>query len=101
MKIIYADQAEESLDEISQFLLLELEWSIEKILSLRNKLIDNAEALKDTYSIYQQEEYLNHLQKGYQRKVVGYYKIIYLVEGEQIIVTDFFDTRQDPSKMKW
>lgn len=100
MKISYTDQSYESLGEIEQYLLIELEWANEKVLELRSKLLDKADSLVTTFNHFQEEEYLEHLEKGYRRAIEGFYKIIYLVEGEEIIITDFFDTRQDPLKMK-
>ena len=100
MKITYTDQSYESLDEIEQFLLIELEWTTEKILELRSELLDKADSLVTTFNHYQEEEYLEHLEKGHRRAIEGFYKIVYLVEEKEIFITDFFDTRQDPSKMK-
>jgi hypothetical protein len=37
---------------------------------------------------------------GHRRLVESHYKIIYRVVGEYIYVTDIFDSRQDPDKMK-
>jgi len=37
---------------------------------------------------------------NHRRAIEGHFKIIYRVEGETIYVTDFFDSRQDPAKMK-
>lgn len=48
----------------------------------------------------QKEEYLEHMGQSHRRIIEGYYKIIYRVEGETIYVTDIFDTRQDPARMK-
>jgi mRNA-degrading endonuclease RelE of RelBE toxin-antitoxin system len=50
--------------------------------------------------IGQQEEYLAHLNKGHRRLIEGNYKIIYRVQDDVIYVTDIFDSRQDPAKMK-
>lgn len=63
-------------------------------------MLDKADNLVTTYNHYQQEEYLEHLGKGHRRIIHGYFKIIYRLEGELIYVTDFFDTRRDPAKMK-
>jgi plasmid stabilization system protein ParE len=38
--------------------------------------------------------------RRYRRVVVGDLKIIYYVTGKTIRVTDIFDSRQDPKKMK-
>ena len=48
----------------------------------------------------QREEYLEHLGQSHRRIIEGNYKIIYRIDGDMIYVTDIFDTRQDPGKMK-
>ncbi len=48
----------------------------------------------------QLEENLQDLKLGHRRLVEGNYKIIYRIENQLIYVTDIFDSRQDPSKMK-
>ena len=100
MKVIYTDQSYDSLYDLSDFLLKEQEWTLEKLLKFRAKLLDKADSLETTYNQYQQEDYLEHLGKNHKRAIEGYIKIIYRIEGESIYITDFFDTRQDPSKMK-
>jgi len=100
MKVIYTDQSHDSLADLSDFLLEKQGWTLEKLLELRAKILDKADNLITTYNHYQEEEYLEHLGKNHKRAIEGYYKIIYRVEGKLIYVTDFFDTRQDPEKMK-
>ena len=46
------------------------------------------------------EEYLRHLNLGHRRIVTDHYKIIYRIEDQVIYITDIFDTRQNPGKMK-
>ena len=46
------------------------------------------------------EELLNGSRYRYRRIVVGHIKIIYRVGRTIIHVTDIFDSRQDPGKMK-
>jgi len=46
------------------------------------------------------DDYLEHLQMGHRRLVQSHYKIIYRIEGNTIYITDIFDSRQDPAKMK-
>ncbi|MCB0757002.1 MAG: type II toxin-antitoxin system RelE/ParE family toxin [Flavobacteriales bacterium] len=48
----------------------------------------------------QLEEDLAELGRQHRRMVCGHFKIIYFVEGEDLYVTDIFDSRQDPGKMK-
>lgn len=100
MKIVFTTQALESLDQLSKFLFEDLEWPLEKLLGFRTKLLDRAMTLETSYKTYQQEEYLDHLNLDHRRLIEGQVKIIYRFDAEFIYITDFFDTRQDPSKMK-
>ena len=36
----------------------------------------------------------------YRRLVIGNFKVIYRIDGEVVYVTDIFDMRQDPTRMK-
>ncbi len=46
------------------------------------------------------EENLIELKQGHRYLVDGNYKIIYKQEDNKIYITDIFDCRQNPSKMK-
>ena len=100
MRMIYTDQSFESLEESIQFLLQVQKVPLEKVLEIRNQLLDKADTLADNPYLGQYEEYLEHLEKGHRRLVEGNFKIIYRIEGDNIYVIDFFDARQDPEKMK-
>ena len=63
-------------------------------------ILDKTDSLPENPWKGQQEEYLSHLGKGHRRIIEGHYKIIYRVEGQAIYITDIFDSRQDPDKMK-
>ena len=62
--------------------------------------MDRADSLEYTHQHYQEEEYLSYLNQGHRRLIEGHFKIIYRIEGDNVYITDFFDTRQDPAKMK-
>lgn len=47
----------------------------------------------------QEEETLERLNEGHRYLVQGNYKIIYKEVKEGILITDVFDTRQDPVKI--
>ncbi|MGK7392227.1 MAG: type II toxin-antitoxin system RelE/ParE family toxin [Candidatus Cyclobacteriaceae bacterium M2_1C_046] len=100
MRIIYTDQSFESLEESIQFLLQVQKVPLEKVLEIRNQLLDKADTLADNPYLGQYEEYLEHLEKGHRRLVDGNFKIIYRIEGDNVYVIDYFDVRQDPEKMK-
>jgi plasmid stabilization system protein ParE len=46
------------------------------------------------------EENLKDLNQGHRYLVEGNYKIIYLIINDSIFITDIFDCRQNPEKMK-
>ena len=73
---------------------------IDKALEIREDLVNNAESLSSNPYKGQKEEYLEHLNKDHRRIIEGHFKIIYRIEGDEIFITEFFDTRQDPEKMK-
>lgn len=100
MKIVYTNQSYESLDELLKFLLEKQGIPLEKVLDLRATLLDRADELVSHPERGQIEEYLDHLNKNHRRLIEGYFKIIYRIEKKTIYVTDFFDTRQHPEKMK-
>jgi toxin ParE1/3/4 len=66
---------------------------------LRAKILQKALKLKDFPNLGQTEENLAHLELGHRYLIEGDYKIIYRQIGNDIWVTDIFDTRQDPGKM--
>lgn len=98
MKLFYTEQAIESLQECLDFLPPEV--SLEKRLQTRDKILAKADKLLTKPRTGQKEEYLEHLGQSHRRVIEGNYKIIYRLEGEVIYITDIFDTRQDPAKMK-
>ena len=98
MKLSYTGQALAGLQECLDFFPPEVPAG--KVNKIRDGILAKAEKLLSNPHIGQQEEYLEHLGKGHRRVIEGNYKIIYRIEGEAIYITDIFDSRQDPSKMK-
>jgi plasmid stabilization system protein ParE len=45
------------------------------------------------------EPTLEVLNEGHRYLISGHYKVVYKKVGEGILITDVFDTRQDPSKI--
>ncbi len=100
MIVIYTTQSYMSLEDRIEFLEDKLNYSTEDISNLRDRLFDKADSLAFNPRIGQYESALAYLGKGHRRVIVGKFKIIYLIEGDKIYITDFFDTRQNPTKMK-
>ncbi len=100
MKVIYTEQSLYSLEESLYFLIDEQKMPLEKVLAIKIQLLDRADSLVTYSQTGQVEEYLEHLDKEHRRLIVGHFKIIYRIEGKLIYITDFFDTRQNPEKIK-
>ena len=99
-KSLYTEQSLDSLEEALRFLIKEQSIPVEKVLAIKTRLLDVADGLALFPETGQIEEYLEHLKKGHRRLIEGHFKIIYLLEGEIIYITDFFDTRQAQEDMK-
>jgi toxin ParE1/3/4 len=98
MRIVYTEQALASLEEALEF--IGAKFSHEKLMKIRDRILDHADTLLVQPLKGQKEPFLDHLGLGHRRFVVSHYKIIYKVVGEYIYITDIFDARQDPDKMK-
>ncbi len=98
MKLVYTEQALLSLEETLEFLALKV--SYEKLIEIRDEILDAADTLLLQPLSGQEEYLLSHLGLEHRRLVVGYNKIIYRLIDEYIYITDIFDSRQDPAKMK-
>ena len=100
MKLVYTEQALKSLEELLEFIASQ---NVEKkvILQIRNQILDRADLLIKNPSSGRREVYLEHLGLNHRRVIISHYKIIYRVIDQKIYVTDIFDTRQDPQKMKY
>ena len=65
------------------------------------QILNRAKELETYPELGSEEENLREHGKGHRSLVVGtLYKIIYLIAKPFIIITDIFDTRQNPNKMK-
>lgn len=98
MKIVYTEQALLSFEEMLEFYATKV--SFEKLVQIRDSILDKADTLLNNPFMGRKEPYLEHLGLGHRRIIEGHCKIIYKIEGEYIYITDIFDSRQDPDKMK-
>ena len=98
MKLIYTDQSLESLKEALEFIAPKI--TQEKLIEIRDRILDKADTLVTNPYGGQEEPYLAHLQLSHRRIIENHFKIIYRVVGDYIYITDIFDSRQDPAKMK-
>ncbi|NEW85438.1 MAG: type II toxin-antitoxin system RelE/ParE family toxin [Mariniphaga sp.] len=98
MKLVYTEQALQSLEEALAFVAPKV--SYEKLMQIRGLILDKADHLISQPLKGQKEPLLEHLGLKHRRLVEGHYKIIYRIIGEYIYITDIFDSRQDSDKMK-
>lgn len=98
MKIVYTEQAINSLEDALDFLAPKV--SQKTLSEIRNRILNAADSLMQHPFKGQKEPNLKHLSLGHRRLIEGHYKIIYRISEEYIYITDVFDSRQDPNKMK-
>ena len=98
MIVVYTESSFQSLEEITDILLKH--YSVKKVNSIRVKILDKAERLKLFSEQGQIEPNLISLDKKHRYILEKHTKIIYRIINDTVIVTDFFDTRQNPKKMK-
>lgn len=68
---------------------------------LRSEIVKAAKLLCTNPKIGQLEENLTHLGQDHRYLVLhSNYKLIYLIQDNILYITDIFDTRQDPSRIK-
>jgi len=98
MNIIYTEQALNGLEEALGFIAQKV--SNEKLIVIRNQILDKADTLLLQPNQGQKEPYLEHLGIDHRRIIVSHYKIIYRIVEEFIYIIDIFDSRQSPDKMR-
>ena len=98
MKIIWTDFAANSLLEIYQFYKASANINVASI--IRTNIFNATKQLIKHPLSGQLEPNLIRLNKENRYLVEGNYKIIYKRVKEGVLITDVFDTRQDPSKMQ-
>lgn len=97
-RVIVTVEAMNSLERAVEF--YEHKLPANKLNSLFMEVLDRVESLGFTALHGQLEPSLSGEGKGHRRLIEGHFKIIYRVEDETVYVTDIFDSRQHPEKMK-
>ncbi|TND04836.1 MAG: plasmid stabilization system [Bacteroidetes bacterium] len=99
MKILVTEQAESSLNEALLFLVA-TGASITLAERIAERIYRRILQLKKFPRSGSVETYLSELGQNHRYLVEGNYKIIYFISGKTVYVTDVFDVRQDPARMK-
>jgi toxin ParE1/3/4 len=97
MKIIWSDFSSEILVDIITYYKQNISISVAK--NVKSTIFEATRSLINHPEIGQIEESLKQLNEGHRYLVEGNYKIIYKQVKEGILITDVFDTRQDPVKI--
>jgi len=98
MKLQYTLPARQRLTEIEDYLTLHSsERTATKVV---DGLLKKALSLVDNPRKGRPVRYLAHRGKGHRALSANRYLLVYFVEGDTIFITDFFDTRQHPSRMR-
>lgn len=97
MTVILLKKAQLRLDEIVEY-YQRLGYG-KRGRKIRASILKKALLLREHPNLGVMEEKLAELGLGHRFMVEGNYKIIYRLEGQYVLITDVFDTRQDPEKL--
>jgi plasmid stabilization system protein ParE len=99
MKVRITKPALRRLKEIGDY--YRKEGNRSHIKKLQQGIREKSTLLSENPEIGQEEDHLKDLGQGHRYVIVArFYKLIYLIIAPFIFITDIFDTRQDPDKMK-
>jgi toxin ParE1/3/4 len=97
MKILWTDFASNTLAEIYKYFK---EVAGENVAQkIKSDIFTSTKQLEKHPHSGHLEETLKRLEEGHSYLVKGNYKIVYKEVKEGILITDVFDTRQDPIKI--
>ena len=97
MKVIWSDFASTILVEIFQYYVEKAGKNIAT--KIKSRIFNSTKQLIKHPDSGQFEKSLERLGEGHRYIVSGNYKVIYKKIKEGILITDVFDTRQNPQKI--
>ena len=97
MKVQLTDWAKSNLKDIHNYYKVKASSRVAN--NIKSKIIASIKSLPICVEKFQEEEQLSKLNLHHRRFSEGNFKIIYRLDKKKLIVTDIFDTRQDPTKM--
>lgn len=97
MKIFWTEFAIRNLKDIFDYYSLNANKKVAH--QIRNQILGLTKKLSDNPKIGQIEPHLNKFKFEYRYLVSGNYKIIYGISKNEVIISDVFDVRQNPTKM--
>lgn len=97
MRIIWSDFSSRILNDIYQYHKEKAGYSVAQ--KIKTNIFESTKQLLKHPTSGQIELTLENLGEGHRYLVEGNYKVIYKKVNEGILITDIFDTRQDPAKI--
>jgi len=97
MNIIWTNPAKKDLRKIFNYFKKKVSLNLAN--KIVNSILANTSILK-TQNIGIKEQLLIHLEQEHRFIIDGNYKIIYIIQNNNVYITHVFDTRQNPVKLK-
>lgn len=97
MRVYWTDFARSGLREIYRY--YQRKASIKVANRIKAEIFQKVSRLAVQAHLGSNEPNLEETGLNYRYLVSGNFKIIYLIQGDSVFVTDIFDTRQDPQKI--
>ncbi len=97
MKVYWTDFAKQSLKETYHFYKINASENVAK--RIKAQIFFKTKLLEKQPKLGQLEPFLDELGLGHRHILTGNFKIIYLIQGDSIFITDLFDTRRNPEKI--
>lgn len=94
----WTDLALQALEDIQSFITKQAQSEAPAKKVVR-KIFKSAEILKTNPTSFQEEPFLKEKGLSARYLVVSMYKVIYIVKGKTVTITDVFNTNQHPSEM--
>jgi len=98
MKVFWTKSALNALFEV--FTYYETNVSRTIAANIKNNILSSVRQLQTYPQSGTKEELLENLGEGHRCLIRGNYKVIYKIENRQVYITDVFDCRQNPEKIK-
>ena len=98
MKVFWTKFALDSLSEVYYYYLKNVNENIAS--NIRDSILSSTKQLEKYSLSGPTEELLMDLEEGHRYIIRGNYKIIYKIQNKKVYITDVFDTRQNPEKIR-
>ncbi len=98
MRVFWTKFALNSLSDIYKYYQENVSLTIAQ--NIKDSVLSSSRQLEKQFHSGQIEELLIDLDEGHRYILRGNYKIIYKIYNHKIYITDVFDTRQNPEKIK-